>query len=66
MAVTIPANTTATIYVPTKDAAGVMESDKPAAKADGVKFLRQEAGTAVYAVGSGTYQFSSTMPETIR
>ena len=61
MAVTIPANTTATIYVPTKDAASITESGQPVSKIPQVKFLRQEEGTAVYAVGSGTYQFSSTL-----
>jgi len=61
MEVTIPANTTATVYVPAKDAAGVTESGKPAAKAAGVKFLRMENGAAVYEVGSGTYRFSSAL-----
>ncbi|MEI7928153.1 MAG: alpha-L-rhamnosidase C-terminal domain-containing protein, partial [Verrucomicrobiales bacterium] len=59
MEVTIPINTTATVYVPSKDAAGVTESDKPAAKAAGVKFLRMENGAAVYEVGSGSYRFQA-------
>ena len=63
---TIPPNTTATVYVPAKDAAGVTESNKQAAKADGVKFLRMENNAAVYAVGSGTYRFQSTLTETIK
>ena len=57
MDVTIPANATATIYVPAKDAAGVTESGKPAANADGVKFLRMDHGAAVYEVASGVYHF---------
>ena len=61
MEVTIPGNTRATIHVPTKDAAGVTESGKPTAEADGVKFLRLENNTAVYEVGSGTYQFQSQL-----
>jgi alpha-L-rhamnosidase len=64
MEVTIPANTTATIYVPANDAAGVTESGKLATKAVGVKFLRMENNTAVYAVGSGTYKFASPMCST--
>ncbi len=60
MEVTIPGNTIATIHVPAKDAAGVMESATAAAQADGVKFLRMENNAAVYAVGSGTYRFQST------
>jgi alpha-L-rhamnosidase len=60
--VTIPINTTATVYVPAKDADGVTESGKPAAKAAGVKFLRMENRAAVYEVGSGTYHFQSKLP----
>jgi len=66
MDVTIPVNTTATVYVPAKDATGVTESGKPAAKAEGVIFLRMENSAAVYAVGSGTYRFQSTLSETIK
>ncbi len=66
MNIAIPANTTATIHVPTKDATLVAESGKPATSADGVKFLRMENNTAVYAVGSGSYRFQSTLAETIR
>jgi hypothetical protein len=54
---TIPANTTATVYIPTTDKNSVKESGKPAAQAKGVKFLRIENGVAVYAVGSGNYKF---------
>ena len=62
MDVTIPINTSATVHVPAKDAAGVTESGKPAAKVDGVVFLRMENGAAVYAIGSGSYHFQSTLP----
>jgi alpha-L-rhamnosidase len=57
MEVTIPINTTATVYVPTQDAATVTESGKPAAKAAGVKFLRQEQGRSIYNVEAGSYRF---------
>ena len=63
MNITIPPNTTATVYVPAKDAAVVTESGKPVAEAKGVKFLRMENGAAVYEIGSGTYQFQSTLTE---
>jgi alpha-L-rhamnosidase len=56
--VTIPANTTATVHVPAKDAAAVTESGKPASTAEGVKFLRMENGAALFEVGSGTYRFA--------
>jgi len=59
---TIPANTSATIHVPAKNAADVTESGKPTAQVEGVKFLRMEDGAAVYAVGSGIYQFQSALP----
>ena len=59
MDVTIPINTTATVHVPATDAAAVSESGKPAAQADGVRFLRMENGAAVFEVGSGIYQFNS-------
>ena len=59
--VSIPANTTATVYVPASDSASIKESDQPAAQAPGIKYLRMESGTAVYEVGSGTYHFVSTL-----
>jgi alpha-L-rhamnosidase len=69
MEVTIPANTTATVCVPAKDAAGVTESGVKIGEArapapsnvEGVKFLRMENNAAVYAVGSGTYHFESML-----
>ena len=61
MEVTIPPNSTATIFVPAKDAATVTESGKPVRDAEGVKFLRMENNAAVYAVGSGNYQFQSQL-----
>ena len=57
--VTIPANTTATVYVPAKSAGAVTEDGRPAAASDGVKFLRMENGRAVFAVDSGEYEFES-------
>lgn len=62
MDVAIPANTTATVYVPAQHSAGVTESGKPAAKAKGVKFLRMESRSAVFAVGSGSYSFTAPVP----
>ena len=57
--VTIPANTTATVYVPTAKPESVAETGIPAAMSEGVKFLRMEAGKAVYEIGSGDYVFTS-------
>jgi hypothetical protein len=57
--VTIPANTTAKIYVPAKNAASVMESGKPAMSAPDVRAGGMDGGAAVFDVGSGTYHFTS-------
>ena len=64
--VTIPVNTRATVFVPAKDAASVTESGGPVNPAKGVEFLRLLDNAAVYAVGSGTYRFQSTLPESIK
>ena len=66
MDITIPANTTGTVFVPAEDASGVTESGKPAAQAEGVKLLRLQDHAAVYVVDAGTYQFQSTLPEIIK
>jgi len=58
--VQIPANTTATVYVPAVDVARVTESGKPLNQADGVRLLRMEGDRAVVAIGSGRYEFAST------
>ncbi|MBN1559609.1 family 78 glycoside hydrolase catalytic domain [candidate division KSB1 bacterium] len=50
----IPANTTATVYVPAMDRAQVTFSIT-----EGVRFIRQEDGRAVYTAGSGVYQIRS-------
>ena len=59
---TVPVNTTATLFVPARDAAGVREGGRPLAEAAGVKFLRMEGGRAVVEVGGGQYHFESTLP----
>lgn len=62
MEVVIPPNTTATVHVPSAAAAEVRESDRPAAQAGGVTFLRMDAGAAVFAVESGRYRFQARLP----
>ncbi len=57
LTIDIPANTTATVYVPCKSAEAVTESGKPAAKSAGVKYVGVKEGCAVYEVGSGRYEF---------
>lgn len=53
----VPPNSTATVYVPSANPDSVMESDKPAAQAPGVRFLRFERQRAVFHVESGSYRF---------
>ncbi len=57
--VTIPANTTATLYMPADCAAEVTEQGLPAGDAEGVKYIRMEQDRAVFIVGSGSYSFVS-------
>ena len=64
--VTVPANSTAEVYIPSNKADDVMESGQSAIKAKGVKFLRMENNCAVYAIGSGTYRFQSALQENIK
>lgn len=54
---TVPPNTTATVFLPAVNMAGVFESGKPLSGADGVKFLRTEAGAVVIKVDAGRYRF---------
>ncbi len=55
--VSIPANTTATVYMPSSDIAAITEGDSPARAAEGVRFARTEGEDAVFEVGSGDYTF---------
>ena len=55
----VPANTTATLYLPAKAPEDVKEGAVPASQAKGVKFLRFENGKAVYQLSAGAYAFSA-------
>jgi len=57
--VTIPANTTATVYLPTTKADKITEGGKVLTKVEGVKLLRVEGDRAVLAVAAGQYRFAS-------
>ena len=58
--VVIPANTTATVYIPAAFDSQISEGGKPAAAVDGIKFARMEGDAAVYEIGSGDYTFVSS------
>jgi len=55
----IPANTTATVYLPAKDADSIRVGWRSLANSQRVKFLRLENGFAVLAVESGEFYFKS-------
>ena len=57
MEIIVPANSSATVYVPTSDASRVSEGGMYAADAAGVTFLREEKGHAIFRVVSGEYHF---------
>ena len=58
--VTVPPNTTATIYVPAENEGQVTESGKSASQSPGVKFIKTENLRAVFELGSGSYSFRVT------
>ncbi len=57
--VSIPANTTATVYLPAKDIKFVTESGRPVEHAKGIRILGQENNQIVFQIGSGNYLFVS-------
>jgi alpha-L-rhamnosidase len=59
LSITVPVNTTSTVYVPAENKLAVVEARKLAETSEGVKFLKMEDGNAVFAVGSGAYHFIS-------
>ncbi|WP_321518700.1 family 78 glycoside hydrolase catalytic domain [uncultured Bacteroides sp.] len=58
--ITIPANATAIVYLPS-DKAMIKEGGIPVAKAKGVKYLGKEGYLTRWEVGSGDYSFSVDM-----
>jgi alpha-L-rhamnosidase len=60
MDVTIPANTVATIRIPTNRPDQVQEGSGPVTHADGVKVVESKPGALVVEVGGGEYHFSAT------
>lgn len=56
--VTIPANTSATLRLPTGDGLYIYEGAKLAEEAEGVQYVGTSEGYATYNVGSGSYIFT--------
>lgn len=59
MEISVPANTSATVYVPAATVEQVKESGTLATEASGIQFLRMSDRTAVFTVGAGHYRFVS-------
>ena len=57
--VAVPANTTATVYIPATSGSNVTESGKPLASAPDIKMGGAVAGYVVVNAGSGVYHFSA-------
>jgi alpha-L-rhamnosidase len=57
--VSIPANTSATVYLPAVDFASITEGGGALLKSPGITPLKMEAGCAVLQIGSGDYHFIS-------
>jgi len=57
--ISVPANSTATVFVPAENAEKVTENGKPVNEKNFVKFQRMEGQFAVYEIASGEYSFHS-------
>jgi alpha-L-rhamnosidase len=58
---TIPANTSATVHIPTAEPASVQEGGLPLARAAGVHLIEQHEDRTVVTVESGVYRFTATL-----
>lgn len=58
MNVTIPANTTAMVYVPAKNIKAVTESGKNISQINEIKYLGEKDGYVILSVGSGSFSFN--------
>jgi alpha-L-rhamnosidase len=59
--VSIPPNTTATIYLPTANPKSIKEGNLPAARAEGIKHLRDTKEHSVLEVQPGRYNFEAAL-----
>ena len=57
--ITVPANSSATVYIPAKSLTDVIESGVDVSKAEGVLSVKFENEIAIVQVGSGDYKFVS-------
>jgi alpha-L-rhamnosidase len=64
--VRIPANSTATVRIPTSDASLITENGAPASGAEGVRSFSGEVDAATCEIGSGQYRFRAPLPASIK
>jgi alpha-L-rhamnosidase len=55
--ITVPANTSAEIYLPVSNQKSISESGKNIVEAEGVQFIRQDGNKLIYQIKSGNYAF---------
>lgn len=58
--VAVPANTTATVHIPTNNVASIKKGGRTINSIPKVKYMGLEKGAAVYKIGSGSYEFLSS------
>jgi alpha-L-rhamnosidase len=56
---TVPGNSTATVYVPARNRESLTESHKAVDQSEGLRFIRWENNYAVFEAGSGAYHFAA-------
>jgi alpha-L-rhamnosidase len=56
---TVPVNTSATVYIPGESIDSILEGESAASRSDQVSYLRKERDRYVFTVGSGSYKFTS-------
>ena len=63
---TVPANTTATLYLPVgSEQTAVYESSHVATDSEGVEYVGYENGCQIYHLGSGTYSFTTSLKDAV-
>jgi alpha-L-rhamnosidase len=62
LTVRIPANASATVYLPARTQEQITETGRPVSQAAGVHYLRQEGTASVFEVASGQYTFQAPKP----
>jgi len=58
---TVPANTTATLFIPGTSLKNIKENGKPVKRSKGITFMKYENGKAVFELRSGNYSFTSEL-----